>query len=126
MRSRAIMAPGEGRGWRRNWHRVPCGRCGGSGGGWRPDHCTTCNGTGEVWERVPCSCDARLAVGATVYLHPCGCTGDKNVTATITRLSKTHATLDRAVVLAKCSDVRGRRRFHRGTVHFQWCREVNP
>lgn len=75
---------------------------------------------------VPCSCDARLAVGATVYLRPCGCTGDKNVTATITRLSKTHATLDRAVVLAKCSDVRGRRRFPRGTVHFQWCREVNP
>lgn len=26
-------------------------RCGGSGGGWRPDHCTSCNGTGDVWER---------------------------------------------------------------------------
>ncbi len=124
---RAVTAPGEGRGWRRNWHRVPCGSCHGSGGGFGEFLCCPrCNGKGERWERVPCSCEGRLAVGAVVYLRPCGCTGDGNVSATVTRLTKTHATLDRAVTLARCSNDIGRRRFHRSEVHFRWCREVNP
>jgi len=50
-RLRAIMAPGDGRGWRKFWHRVTCSHCFGSGGG--PEHlwCDWCDGKGDVWER---------------------------------------------------------------------------
>lgn len=50
-RSRAIMAPGDGRGWRRLWRRVTCGRCYGSGGAGGVLACGHCDGKGDLWER---------------------------------------------------------------------------
>mgnify|MGYP003493086691 CR=1 FL=1 len=54
-RLRGELCPGDGRGWRKHWHRATCSRCYGSGGGGGELTCPHCNGKGDVWARKAAS-----------------------------------------------------------------------
>lgn len=125
---RAIMAPGEGRGWRRNWHRATCSLCFGSGGG--PGECLRCprcDGKGEVWARRShegCDCPSRVAVGMTVYVRPCGCTGDNFIARRAVAVTADCVEWDEPADIARCSDMVGETNYPRVDVHVAGCKAM--